>query len=259
MKSIVYGLVLATLIVATNAFAQDATKADGDKAKVHARRAAQRLEHIAAAGGLVNRPINGKVICIKVETDKVSKELVYGVVEDLQKLLRVAIDVIGKGEESKHTVGAFVLLAEQGDKSPTILCAPEDFWATVNVSRLIADNPADEVFKSRITKELWRAFGFAMGAANSQQQPCVMRPIRRATDLDAQKVCVLTPEALMAIRPTISFLGLAAGGQTTYRKACEEGWAPAPTNDAQKAIWDKVHSLPSAPIKIKPEEKKVTE
>jgi len=42
----------------------------------------------------------------------------------------------------------------------------------------------------------------------------------------------------------------------TYRIACREGWAPQPTNDVQKAIWDKVHAMPTEPIKIKPEEKK---
>ena len=42
----------------------------------------------------------------------------------------------------------------------------------------------------------------------------------------------------------------------SYRKACEEGWAPQPTNDFQKAVWDDVHAMPSEPIKIKPEEKK---
>jgi hypothetical protein len=36
----------------------------------------------------------------------------------------------------------------------------------------------------------------------------------------------------------------------TYLDACEEGWAPAPTNDVQKAIWDKVHAAPKNPMKI---------
>ena len=44
--------------------------------------------------------------------------------------------------------------------------------------------------------------------------------------------------------------------RTVYRKACEEGWAPQPTNDVQKAIWDKVHAMPTEPLKIKPETKK---
>ena len=37
----------------------------------------------------------------------------------------------------------------------------------------------------------------------------------------------------------------------TYRSACEHGWAPAPTNDVQKAIWEEakkatVTNAPSA-------------
>ena len=36
----------------------------------------------------------------------------------------------------------------------------------------------------------------------------------------------------------------------TYRQACQEGWAPAPKNDEQKAIWNQVHAIPDKPIKI---------
>ena len=42
----------------------------------------------------------------------------------------------------------------------------------------------------------------------------------------------------------------------TYRQACREGWAPAPTNDVQKAIWDKVHAIPKSPMKIEFDPKK---
>ena len=42
----------------------------------------------------------------------------------------------------------------------------------------------------------------------------------------------------------------------TYKKACEEGWAPAPTNEFQKAIWEKVHAAPKNPMKIKFDPKK---
>ena len=44
--------------------------------------------------------------------------------------------------------------------------------------------------------------------------------------------------------------------RTTYLKACEEGWAAPPADKFQQAIWDKVHAMPTEPIKIKPEEKK---
>ena len=48
------------------------------------------------------------------------------------------------------------------------------------------------------------------------------------------------------IRQNISIMawakshGLASAKRVAYKKACQEGWAPAPTNDIQKAIWDKV-------------------
>ena len=41
-----------------------------------------------------------------------------------------------------------------------------------------------------------------------------------------------------------------------YYEACEQGWAPAPTNDFQKAIWDKVHAIPKNPMKIEFDPKK---
>ena len=30
----------------------------------------------------------------------------------------------------------------------------------------------------------------------------------------------------------------------------QQGWAPAPTNEVQQAIWDKVHQIPDKPITI---------
>ncbi len=44
--------------------------------------------------------------------------------------------------------------------------------------------------------------------------------------------------------------GVTQGKHTVYLVACQEGWAPPPTNEYQKAIWDKVHATPSKPIKI---------
>ena len=38
--------------------------------------------------------------------------------------------------------------------------------------------------------------------------------------------------------------------RATYREACREGWAPPPTNDLQRAIWEETRKLPEKPIKI---------
>ena len=52
----------------------------------------------------------------------------------------------------------------------------------------------------------------------------------------------LSPIRCVRIKHKISVharkLGMQMVRTTTYRKAAEEGWAPPPTNDVQKAIWN---------------------
>ena len=51
-------------------------------------------------------------------------------------------------------------------------------------------------------------------------------------------------------------LGVTKMEKTTYLRACKEGWAPAPTNEVQKRVWDKVHAAPRMPMKIEFDPKK---
>ena len=51
-------------------------------------------------------------------------------------------------------------------------------------------------------------------------------------------------------------LGVTPAYQRTYKQACIEGWAPNPTNEYQKAIWDRVHAAPKNPMKIEFDPKK---
>jgi hypothetical protein len=59
-----------------------------------------------------------------------------------------------------------------------------------------------------------------------------------------------------SINENLQALGMASERKVPYVKACKEGWAPAPTNEFQKAIWDKVHSTPKNPMKIEFDPKK---
>ena len=59
-----------------------------------------------------------------------------------------------------------------------------------------------------------------------------------------------------SIKKYLSAAGVTPLRRTIYRRACQEGWAPAPTNDVQKAIWDKVHAIPKTPMKIEFDPKK---
>ncbi len=54
----------------------------------------------------------------------------------------------------------------------------------------------------------------------------------------------------------LATLGVKPAHERTYRQACKEGWAPPPTNDIQRAIWQKVHKIPDNPMTIEYDPKK---
>ena len=219
---------------------------------------ARRAARIEAEGGLVSAPVQGRVVRILNKTDKVTIPELEEMTAEITQLLGFVVEVVDSDKATNQRTGCLITLAEQNG-APTILVAPEEPWAAVNVKNLMKDNPAPEVLKTRIRKELWRAFAFAMGAANSQMQPCLMRPIFSLKDLDAEKVAILSPSPLMGISQTAERLNFATSRRVTYKTAVAEGWAPAPTNDIQRAICEKVKAeqseKPSNPLKIRPGDK----
>jgi hypothetical protein len=87
---------------------------------------------------------------------------------------------------------------------------------------------------------MWRAFGYVMGAANSNFEHCLLKPVFATADLDALTPKSLSPEPFAKIMTQAQKMGIKPARMTSYRKAVEEGWAPAPTNDFQRAIWQEL-------------------
>ena len=94
----------------------------------------------------------------------------------------------------------------------------------------------------------------AMGAANSMQQPCLMRQINTLRELDRTRNTLPSPQPVNHMMEVAYKHNIAKIRMVTYKRACEEGWAPAPTNDIQKAIWERAKADkergPSNPIEI---------
>jgi hypothetical protein len=151
-----------------------------------------------------------------------------------------------------------VVVTENGD-APALLVAPEEGWSIVNISKLKENATSDEILSNRFTKELCRAAAWAVGGGNSAFQPCLLRGFSSMKELDKCPLLNLGPESINKIIDEANRRGVKSVKLASYRQACREGWAPAPTNDIQKAIWDKVHAMPTAPIKILPETKKIVE
>ena len=155
-------------------------------------------------------------------------------------------------------VGNATLFIIDDEKMPALLVAPENRWAFVNIAT-IAKEKRPAFFEARVKKQLSRGFAYLCGAANSQFPMALTRGITKQEELDVTMDYRLPVDIFQRFRPYMEALGVTPEISVTYKKACEEGWAPTPTNEYQKAVWDKVHAMPTAPIKIKPETKKVKE
>ena len=177
----------------------------------------------------------------------------------MQDVLRTPVDITeGKFDFAAPKIeGELSLYVIDDDKMPISLVAPEGRWAFVNVARLAEGRGEKAQFlEARVKKECARVGCMLFGGISSTYKQNLLSFAGSAEDLDKFETDNLPVDGPMRCQRYLLSLGVKPYRLTTYRKACEEGWANPPTNDVQKAIWDKVHALPTEPIKIKPEEKK---
>ena len=204
--------------------------------------------YFSSQGGIVQKPYKGKYVVIINNQSLINSKDFFSEGNSIEDIFNFPVRVLGKNEKVADA-GVIVQITES-KTAPSLLIAPEANWASVNVTALATDKPSAEVLKSRVQKEIMRAYLYAAGVANSEVQPCLMRPIRRAKDLDKYSVMQPGPSAVAPVINTASQLGIFERTIMTYKEACEEGWAAAPTNELQKAIWDKVRATPKNPMKI---------
>lgn len=211
--------------------------------------AVARTNMLAKTGGIVAMPDAGPSIAVVNMQAQVSGAALTEAVESIKKIVRlplVQLEKTGKdaravaSETLKDAKVAGVVVVCDVAAQPTLLLAPDERWALLNVAGLKTPGASEEVVAERTHKELWRAMGFLVGTGYSAFQGCLMRPMQKPADLDAVKAKNLSPEGLQKLLRNSALLGLRTPRFTTYRKACEEGWAPMPTNNFQKAIWEEV-------------------
>ena len=176
------------------------------------------------------------------------------VILDIQSYSRLAIDMEKeKSEDAANAVARAVAMREEGRASaviaiveagsaPALTVCPEDAVAVINASRLRRNLPstdAEAVFAKRLGKEIWRAVAFSLCGYESQD-PCVLKLVTSETDIDDLEMRMYCPSVNMKVDAAARRLGVARMQLVPYGLAVKQGWAPAPTNDAQRAIWDAV-------------------
>lgn len=148
--------------------------------------------------------------------------------------------------------GNATLFIIDDEKMPNILCAPENRWAMVNVTPLKAGAGSKEAFfRARVQKEITRALCLLIGAQNSHYQFSILKCITKTEQLDDIVSFGVPVDVVGRFRSYMAGYGIIPGVEQDYRKACQEGWAPAPTDTVQRVIWDRVHAIPDKPMQIK--------
>lgn len=154
------------------------------------------------------------------------------------------------GFVGKDKVGAAVVIVNDSSKSDFYRASPEGRWAVLNVSPLKADNPDQERLEERFAKVCWHAVVRSLGGGYAAVKPSVMTPFSDLKTLDAIPTTKPSPDVVNMLIDTGSLYGIRTITIASYRTACKQGWAPAPTNDVQKAIWNETRQLPAKPLRI---------
>ena len=150
-----------------------------------------------------------------------------------------------------HRYGGNVAVFIIDDPSlPMSLSAPEDRWAMLNVAQIKSDKPDVKKFQHRISILFTRQCCRVLGSDEAKGTDTCFHTILKVADIDAITSFDLPMGPELAIPETLEPRGIEAIQWGTYQDACELGIAPKPTNDIQRAIWEKVHAPPSKPIKI---------
>ena len=215
---------------------------------------ARRLSRIEKAGGWIEQAGRGKKILIVNAQSRVSHASLAEVADQYGKMTSFPVDVVDTPETDPKKLltddTACVVIVKDCDCSSRLLVAPEDAWGVVNVKAIGADGADDARVTVRTAKEAARALAMVLGASDSMMSPCVMKPVHSLADLDANPALMPGMEVYNKLIDNARRLGVSIRRRVSYRTACKEGWAPTPTNDIQKAIWDEVHAIPDKPIKI---------
>ena len=133
---------------------------------------------------------------------------------------------------------AAVFIVDDPTMPVTILSAPETNWIFLNVSALAADKPDEKKLMERTRRELWRTVGFMLGNA-SVADVCVMKSVKSLKDLDELGAEAPSSGPLIFISRHLKEIGVEPYQTSSYARALREGWAPMPTNELQKAVYER--------------------
>lgn len=240
-------LIFTSAIIATSLLAENWGKY---KTKEEAIEGHRKL--VESVGGMVERPASGPSVLFVDEQATLDADAVSTAIGDLTKKMRLRNVVIHgsplPSPSALHTnyladaeIAAVICICNIHE-APALSIYPELRAAAINVAALKDDDMA--LTAERLRKELWRGFGFVFGGGYTVAYPkAALRPISSSlAELDRNECVSISIDSMQSINKVMERWGMTPIKRTSYKRAVEEGWAPTPTNNIQKTIWEEAKS-----------------
>ena len=160
-----------------------------------------------------------------------------------------------RAEREKAGAGACVFVVDD-PTLPMSLIALEEGWGMLNLAPLREGTPDAAKFALRFRKELIRITSVVFSGARSQYKVSPLQGVMSVADLDKTVGDQYGIDTMMNVMKHLPEIGIVPDQRITYREACRRGIAPSPTNDYQKAIWEKERMVPRNPMTIEFDPKK---
>ena len=238
--------------------------------QIAARRSGKRERMMRKTGGILFRvPENAGCFKVVNAQKTVPSEALAPFVRDMGRFTstivsledsRRPVTVQGAGDDLRQSGANGCLFVVEDPSLPISLVAQEAKWGIVNVAALKTASDSGDALALRTAREAWRVFALVTGAGDTSMGHCLLKPAFTPADIDALATNSISPEPLLAMVEHMKAMGVKQVSRCTYLEACQEGWAPAPTNEYQRAIWERVKAEkergPTNPITIPPPNRK---
>lgn len=227
------------------------------------QKAEQREKVLQHTGGLIEKPGEGTFVIMNTQ-NAIGRQWIEEQAALLKSIAHVEVKVQTGGDFVLADMSKVMSVANakmllyivDNQQLPMSLTAIEAGWAVLNVASYKADSPSEGKLKLRFQREFVRISGVLGGGCCSQYKGGVMHPVRTITDLDSLLSEKYTFDFVQAMAKNMPKYGITQFRRVIYKKAVEEGWAPAPTNDFQRMVLERVKAEkergPSNPLQIKP-------
>ena len=231
-----------------------------NKLTAEERAAILKKVQIAKGGDKIAKPgtQRGKITIVNAQS-RANKEWIAAAVDYLERdtCFKIELKDGTFDPAGLKSSAAMTIYVVDDPQLPKVVVAPDDCWGYCNIASLYTEEAP--FFEARTKKMVSRTFAMLCGGMSSAYTISLAGPMPKVSDLDVLPNEHLPVDVTIRMTGYMEKFGVTPALLKPYKVACQEGWAPAPTNEVQQAIWDRIKAeqaqIPTKPMRITPEMK----